>query len=210
MVLLLVLLPILATLANAALFSPLSPVLQANHKNFRKEVLEIEKPAIVAFTAPWCGHCQRLVPEFDKAAKSLGGIIKFVNVDCEMEGNKADCQKYGVRGFPTILLFPSTKKRLPRTYQGERTAKAIGQYAVDSLPQSAKKLQAQDLAAFVNEVSSRRCTHARKPRLTTLSCAGSIQTFSDSVHYQANFFATASLACPRLSYARSLRLCARR
>lgn len=136
--------------AQAALFSKNSPVVQLSSSNFRKQVLDIEKPTLVAFTAPWCGHCQRLVPEYDRAARSLEGIIKFANIDCYAEANKATCGRYGVQGFPTIKLFPPTAKRLPRDYRGERTAKALVEYAVDALPRSVKKVNAEDLQSFVS------------------------------------------------------------
>lgn len=140
--------------ACAALFSPSSPVVTADAKTFDEEVLSLSKPTFVAFTAPWCGHCRNLSPEYERASRSLDGIIKFVNVDCDDQRNAGVCQKYGVTGFPTIKIFPPTKKRLPKDYRGERTAKAMIEYATSELPLSnVKKLTASQIATFVQSVS---------------------------------------------------------
>lgn len=137
--------------ALGALFSRDSPVVQLSTSNFKRHVLDIEKPTLVAFTAPWCGHCQRLVPEFERASRSLDGIVKFANLDCDEEANKATCARYSIQGFPTIKLFPATTKRLPRDYRGERNAKSLVEYAVDSLPRSVTKVNAEDIKGFVVE-----------------------------------------------------------
>ncbi|PWN21283.1 thioredoxin-domain-containing protein, partial [Microstroma glucosiphilum] len=136
----------------AALFPPNSGVLSLDYRSFPSKILQVEKPAIVAFTAPWCGHCQRLTPEFTKAAKNLEGIVHFANVDCDEDKNKQMCSQYEVKGFPTILVFPATKRRIPKTYQGERVAKALVEYAVSTLPHSVKKLKAEELPAWVQGI----------------------------------------------------------
>ena len=127
----------LAVLAQAALFAPQSPVLKLTPSNFAKEVLEIEKPAMVAFTAPWCGHCKNLAPQYQRVASELDGVVRLAYVDCDERGSEQLCAKYGVRGFPTLKLFPATKKRLPRDYNGERSAQAITEYVVSALPAEA-------------------------------------------------------------------------
>ena len=95
---------------------------------------------IVEFYAPWCGHCQRLTPEYTKAAKALKGVVKvrasfdvvgvLSNVQlflCQIGAVNADDHKslggqYQVQGFPTIKIFGLNKNK-PEDYQGERTAK---------------------------------------------------------------------------------------
>ncbi|KAM1483519.1 hypothetical protein ACFXTO_035692 [Malus domestica] len=61
--------------------------------NFEKEVGQ-DRATLVEFYAPWCGHCKKLAPKYEKLAK----------VDCDK--HKGICGKYGVSGYPTIQWFP--------------------------------------------------------------------------------------------------------
>ncbi|WFD36178.1 protein disulfide-isomerase [Malassezia cuniculi] len=141
-----------AAVAHAALFASKGPVLELTGKNFDSEVRSIEKPTFVAFTAPWCGHCQRLAPEYSRAAAKLDGTVKFAYIDCENSASKNLCAEFGIKGFPTIKVFPATKKRIPRDYMGERSAQALIDHAVDTLPLSAvRKIDTNDVKTFVEK-----------------------------------------------------------
>lgn len=61
---------------------------------------------MVAFVAPWCGHCQKLVPEYSKAALGLYPLVPMYAVNCHAEKNKKFCAEQGVEGFPTIKVRP--------------------------------------------------------------------------------------------------------
>jgi protein disulfide-isomerase-like protein len=56
------------------------------------------KKAIVAFKAPWCGHCKKLKPDWDKLSDAVDVLVG--EVDCTVE--KDLCGKHGVQGYPTI------------------------------------------------------------------------------------------------------------
>jgi protein disulfide-isomerase A1 len=76
---------------------------------------------LVEFYAPWCGHCKRLAPEYEKAASELYGEVPLAKVDCTVE--KELCERFEVQGFPTIKVF---KKNSPPTdYDKGRTASDI-------------------------------------------------------------------------------------
>lgn len=66
----------------------------------------MDKPAFVAFTAEWCGHCKKLKPEWEKLEKDYKGDIIIVMVDEKDEKNKDLQKKNKVEGFPTIKYFP--------------------------------------------------------------------------------------------------------
>lgn len=67
-----------------------------NSENF--DELTEGKKAFVAFKAPWCGHCKKLKPDWDKLADNVEVLVG--EVDCTTQ--QALCQKHGVRGYPTI------------------------------------------------------------------------------------------------------------
>ena len=50
-----------------------------------------------------CGHCKSLVPEYEKAASVLKGVVKVVSVDATQSPNLQN--KYRVEGFPSLKIF---------------------------------------------------------------------------------------------------------
>lgn len=75
------------------------------------------------FYAPWCGHCKKLAPEWDKAAAELassGDAAKLAKVDATVATGLAE--RFAIKGFPTIAFFRNGKKM---EYQAGRTAADI-------------------------------------------------------------------------------------
>ncbi|GMJ01333.1 PROTEIN DISULFIDE ISOMERASE 11, PDI-LIKE 2-1, ARABIDOPSIS THALIANA PROTEIN DISULFIDE ISOMERASE 11 [Hibiscus trionum] len=94
--------------------------------NFNKEVGQ-DRGALVEFYAPWCGHCQKLAPEYEKLAESFkkDKSVLIGKVDCDE--HKSICSKYGVQGYPTIQWFPKGSLE-PKKYEGQRTAEALTEF----------------------------------------------------------------------------------
>ncbi|KAI6241457.1 Protein disulfide-isomerase [Aphelenchoides fujianensis] len=110
--------------------------------------------ALVEFFAPWCGHCKRLAPEYEKAAtklKSNDPPIALINVDCDAE--KDLCQKHGVGGYPTLKIF--RKGEFSADYDGPREADGIVKFMRGQAGPSAKELKTvEDFEKFINQDDS--------------------------------------------------------
>lgn len=116
-----ILLATVLSIANA-LYDRSSDVIELTPTNFQSRVIDSDDVWIVEFFAPWCGHCKNLVPEYQKAAKALKGIVKVGAVNAD-EHQSLGAQ-YGVRGFPTIKIFAANKNK-PIDYQGQRSAQGF-------------------------------------------------------------------------------------
>lgn len=108
-------------------------VMTVTDATFEKDVLQNPAVVMVAFTAPWCGHCKRLEPEWKQAAniliKNRQEHVVLAWVDAT--ANPKLAAQYKVQGYPTIKLFPGNKVdksiKDATDFNGERTAPAIAQ-----------------------------------------------------------------------------------
>lgn len=101
--------------------------------NFQDETSTGE-PWLIEFTAPWCHHCKKLIPSFEKAAaasRKAGREIKFGKVDCDENGKLKEL--FAVKSFPKILFFlrsETTGKAVVSLktsfeYEGSRSSEAL-------------------------------------------------------------------------------------
>ncbi|VDP82075.1 unnamed protein product [Echinostoma caproni] len=91
---------------------------------------------LVEFFAPWCGHCQRLAPEWKKAATALKNVVKVAAVDADKHSSLSS--RFSVRGFPTIMVFGPHLTQ-PAVYSGSRDASAIVNEGLDHLKKAVHK-----------------------------------------------------------------------
>jgi len=122
-------------------------VVELTDANFEKMVLQSDDLWLVEFFAPWCGHCKTLAPHWQSAASELKGKVKLGAVDATVHTVIAG--RFGIRGFPTIKMFPSGKKDPEGVeYDGGRTSGDIVKYALEKL---AENVPAPEIVQITDE-----------------------------------------------------------
>lgn len=156
-----------------------SEVVTLTDSNFDGKVLKSKDTWLVAFIAPWCGHCKNLHPEWERAAREMKGKpIHIARVDATAQ--QALGQRFKVEGFPTIKVF---KNGTPEDYNGGRSASDIIQFCDNMLesmlpPPEVKQITSSDV--FTEHCSSKAlCLVAFFPGLDAYSNAKTRNGFID-------------------------------
>jgi len=108
--------------------------------DFDSKLADIDT-ALVMFYAPWCGHCKRLKPEFEKSAADLlanDPPVSLVKVDCT-EGGKDVCGRFEVKGYPTLKIFRNGE--LSSDYNGPREAAGITKFMKAQVGPASKEIK---------------------------------------------------------------------
>ncbi|KAE8739622.1 hypothetical protein FOCC_FOCC014887 [Frankliniella occidentalis] len=82
----------------------------------------------IKFYAPWCGYCKKLVPTWEKLAESLhfSTNVRVSQVDCTE--HKDVCQRFEVKGYPTLLWIVDGQKASVEKYSGDRSIEDLKSY----------------------------------------------------------------------------------
>ena len=80
---------------------------EAGLDDFGEKVIEASKqqPIVVDFWADWCSPCHAIAPHISRAIDELEGKVLLVKVEVDEGENMKLAGRYGLRGFPTIMLF---------------------------------------------------------------------------------------------------------
>ncbi|PHH73910.1 hypothetical protein CDD80_3469 [Ophiocordyceps camponoti-rufipedis] len=105
-----------------------SNVVMLNDETFA-ETIGKKKNALVAFTAPWCGHCKTLAPTWEVVAGvfALDEDVVIAKVNCEAPDSKAVAESQGVASYPTIKWFSAGSEE-GVLYEAARSEQGIIDY----------------------------------------------------------------------------------
>jgi thioredoxin 1 len=75
--------------------------------DFEINVIEASKtlPILVDFWADWCPPCLALSPVLDRVVRAFDGKFLLAKVEVDEGDNMKLAGRYGLRGFPTVLMF---------------------------------------------------------------------------------------------------------
>lgn len=76
-------------------------------EQFDQDVIEAShaRPVMVDFWADWCPPCRALTPVLERVIAHHAGRIRLAKVEVDAGANMKLAGRYGLRGFPTVLLF---------------------------------------------------------------------------------------------------------
>ena len=74
---------------------------------FDQAVLQASRQhaVLVDFWAEWCAPCLVIAPVLVQVMEQYAGAVTLVKVEIDIGDNMKLAGRYGVRGFPTLMLF---------------------------------------------------------------------------------------------------------
>jgi len=103
------------------------PVMKLTSQNF-DQFVGGDRPALVKFFAPWCGHCKTLAPVYQKIAVGFP-TSKLVIAEVNTDENKDLAKRFGIKGLPTLFWYPANVDvTKPEKYEGKRDLETITKF----------------------------------------------------------------------------------
>ena len=86
---------------------------------------------MIKMFAPWCGHCKKMKPDWDKLMEEYkdSETQLIADADCTADG-KPICDQNGVKGFPTLKYGDPNDLQ---DYQGARSYDALKKFIDNEL-----------------------------------------------------------------------------
>jgi len=88
--------------------------------NFDSIVFDKTKNVLVKFYAPWCGHCKKMAPDYEKVAKAFANEQNVVVAKLDSDKYRDVASRFGVQGYPTLKFFPAGENKEAQEYSSGR------------------------------------------------------------------------------------------
>jgi len=85
-------------------------VVDLDESNFDEIVGDPKNHVMVEFYAPWCGHCKKLAPTYEKVANTFHKEKNIIIARVDAIANDKLNTRYRIGGYPTVYFFEANKR----------------------------------------------------------------------------------------------------
>jgi protein disulfide-isomerase A1 len=96
--------------------------------SFNDLVINNNKDVFVEFYAPWCGHCKKLAPVWEKLGEEFSSNDNIVIAQVDATANDVDAPGLSVKGFPSLYFFKGDNKAAPLKCEAGRELDDLTKY----------------------------------------------------------------------------------
>ncbi|MGI9420919.1 MAG: thioredoxin [Geminicoccaceae bacterium] len=102
-------------------------------ERLRRQIEWTSIPLLIDFWAAWCGPCESMAPQFERATATLEPHMRLLKIDIDQSPELAS--RFSIRSVPTLLLLKNGKE-VART-SGAMNAQQIVSWAEKPIAASA-------------------------------------------------------------------------
>jgi len=105
-----------------------SEALEVVATTFDRLVVKADAPVLIDFYAYWCGHCKLMAGNWNRLARKLEKLSRYVRV-AKIDATKNEVPGLNIRAYPSIFLYKRGSD--PIEFQGERNVEGWMKFLID-------------------------------------------------------------------------------